>query len=79
MTINEKFLLLILITLITSFLAIAYFLSVVKPFVEKRDFIKTEIQRTMGPEQYFWKRELKMLYVYHIPLIGKIIFNFLNN
>ena len=67
-----------IIVLILSFVIIAYILSVVKPFVERRDFIKMEMQRTMGPEHFFWKRELKLLYISHIPFVGKLLFRYLN-
>ncbi|MGN0458441.1 MAG: hypothetical protein ACI4IL_05685, partial [Eubacterium sp.] len=43
------------------------YLNVIQPFVETREYIKGEINRSDGGEYYYWKRELRNLYIEHIP------------
>lgn len=46
------------------------------PFVETREYIKREINRSDDREYYYWKHELKMLYIEHIPILGWFIRRF---
>ena len=52
------------------------YLNVIQPFVETREYIKREINRPDDREYYYWKHELKMLYIEHIPIIGWVIRRF---
>lgn len=63
-----------IILLIFIFMILAVFcVKVLVPFVRERSYIKTEINRTDGEELYYWKRELKKLYLRQIPFFGKMI------
>lgn len=53
---------------ITAFLTNVYF-----PFRERRDYIKMEISRCKGNEYIYWKKQLKYLYMSHIPIIRLFI------
>lgn len=56
--------------LIIFFIFIAFFIKSYLPFKEDRDYIKAEMARSHGKEEYlYWKRELKMLYIRKIPII----------
>ena len=49
---------------------IAFFINLYLPFKQDRDYIKAEMSRSHGKEEYlYWKRELKMLYISKIPII----------
>ena len=39
--------------------------------MKARDYIKMEMQRSDGDEYYYWKSELKRLYISHIPILGR--------
>lgn len=72
-TMADYFILLIGIALIVFFLLVLivkFVAEVYVPFVVDRDYIKTEIMRTYGDSRRRWERELKRLYLRHIPLIG---------
>ena len=47
-----------------------FYFYVVMPFIEERNYIKMEMQRSDDEEYYYWKRELKRLYLSQIPIIG---------
>jgi hypothetical protein len=51
----------------------AIYVGYIKPFMEKRKYIKMEISRTKGERHTMWKRELKRLYISQIPIVGKYI------
>ena len=59
------------IIIIGFFIIFAFYVKVVMPFMQKRDYIKKEIKRSDGEEYYHWKRELKRLYLAHVPIIGR--------
>ncbi len=40
------------------------------PFRENRDYIKMEMHRAEGSEYRYWSRQLKTLYLSHIPIVG---------
>ena len=52
------------------------YLNIIQPFVETRAYIKEEINRSDGREYYYWKRELRILYIEHIPILGWFIRRF---
>lgn len=47
----------------------AFIINVLVPFKDTRDFIKMEMERSTGKKQRYWKRELKKLYISHIPVV----------
>ena len=70
--INEEKILLIVCVIIMSFLLITFlYLYMIAPFMEARRNIKTEMKRTYGREHVYWKKQLKMLYLESIPIIGR--------
>ena len=52
------------------------YLNVIQPFVETREYIKREINRSDDREYYYWKCELRNLYIEHIPILGWFIRRF---
>lgn len=50
-----------------------FYLNVIRPFTEVREYIKMEMQRSDGKEYFYWKKELKKLYMHYIPFIGLFI------
>lgn len=55
---------------------LALYFDVIRPFSETREYIKMEMQRSDGEEYYYWKNELKKLYIEHIPIFGWLIRKF---
>lgn len=53
------------------FVTLAFYFNVIAPFVQEREYIKREINRSDGEEYYYWKRKLRRLYLAHIPIIGR--------
>ena len=49
---------------------------VIHPFMKTRAYIKGEINRSEGREYYYWKRELRKLYIEQIPILGWLIKKF---
>ncbi|MDY3929373.1 MAG: hypothetical protein SOZ34_08445 [Clostridia bacterium] len=70
---NDFFLYTITVLPILLICIAVFFLNVIYPFNEKRKFIKSEIRRSDGKEYNYWKRELKKLYIEHIPIFGWLI------
>lgn len=68
---GNTYLLAIFIVIIGFFIIFAFYLKVVMPFMEERNYIKKEIKRSDGEEYYHWKKELKRLYLVHVPIIGR--------
>ncbi|MBQ9736991.1 MAG: hypothetical protein IJV86_01125 [Clostridia bacterium] len=60
-----------IIVIVGFFIIFAFYVNVVMPFMEERKYIKKEIKRSDGEEYYYWKRELKRLYLTHMPIIGR--------
>ncbi len=64
----------VLCFVILMFLALlligAYYIRVIAPFIADRHYIKMEINRSVGREYRYWKRQLKILYLCSIPIIG---------
>lgn len=51
---------------------VVFFLNVYVPFKERRRYIKMEIKRSFEQqERLYWKKELKRLYLSHIPFVGR--------
>ena len=50
-----------------------YYFNVVVPFLDKRRYIKMEMNRSDGNEYLRWKSKLKNHYLEHIPLFGRFI------
>ncbi len=69
---GNAFLFFIFIVIIGFFIVLAFCFNVVMPFMKDRDYIKREMQRSDEKEYYYWKRELKRLYLSHIPIIGRL-------
>lgn len=57
--------------------ASVFHLNVVRPFLKERSYIKMEMGRSNEEEYRYWKRELRKLYIYHIPFVGWIIYRFM--
>ena len=71
---DELFLYGFIIFFIALFFIVAFYASVIRPFMNSRHYIKKELQRACGKEEYlYWKRELKKLYITLIPIFGRII------
>ncbi len=49
------------------------FLVWLKTFLEKRAYIKNEMDYAHGEELVFWEEKLKKLYLKSIPIIGRFI------
>lgn len=52
------------------------YINIILPFTQARKYIKAEIDRSDGEEYYYWKRELRNLYIEHIPILGWFIRRF---
>ncbi len=70
---DEITLLFVLICIVGLLIVIAFYINVLRPFLDDRRYIIMEMQRSDGGEYQYWKRELKLLYISHIPIIGRII------
>lgn len=67
---SENTFLFIFLEFIVLLLTTAYYLRVIAPFIADRHYIKMEINRSVGGEYRYWKRELKKLYLCNIPILG---------
>lgn len=65
--------LILIFLIILLLLMIAFVLNVIMPLIKDRRYIKMEMQRSEGEEYEYWEKELKKLYRYYIPLIGRFI------
>ena len=61
------------IPFILLFIAV-FWMNIVKPFLKEKEYIKMEMGRSNEEEYQYWKRELKKLYIWHIPLVGPVIY-----
>ena len=68
---EDTFLIFAFVVIIGFFVVLAFYFNVIAPFMKARDYIKMVMQRSDGDEYYYWKRELKRLYISHIPIIGR--------
>lgn len=65
----------LLIVLLPLFFASAY-VNVYLPFINAVKSIKLEIRRSEGDEREFWKRELRILYIRAVPIIGEALYRY---
>ena len=73
---GENFLaIIILVSLIVLTCLGSFYMKVLVPFYNERRYIKMEIERSSGKKKDYWKRQLKILYLLHIPIIGPFIIN----
>lgn len=71
---NENITLLTFLVIFILFVVIMiYYFNVVVPFLDKRRYIKMEMNRSDGNEYLRWKSKLKNHYLEHIPLFGRFI------
>ena len=68
---EDTFLIFAFVVIIVFFIVLVFYFNVIAPFMKARDYIKMEMQRSDGDEYYYWKSELKRLYISHIPIIGR--------
>lgn len=69
---NDEILIFIAALIIGLFIILAFIFNIFLPFMEERDYIKMEMQRSYEEDEYrYWRRELKYLYLRSIPLIGR--------
>ncbi len=61
------------IALIVVLFVLIYIAKVIMPFLKDRKYIKIEMERSSGSEHEYWKKELKKLYKYYIPIIGRFL------
>ncbi len=61
------------ISLIVVLLVLIYIASVIIPFLKDRKYIIIEMERSSGAEYEYWKKQLKKLYKYYIPIIGRFL------
>ena len=47
--------------------AVSFYINVFIPFIEKRKYIKMELENAEDEEYEYWKNELKELYLSYIP------------
>ena len=60
----------VMIFLVFFFLLAVYLLSIVRPFLHQRRYIKMEMGRSLQEEMPHWRREMKRAYVSLIPIVG---------
>ena len=58
------------------FVLLALYFNIVLPFIKDREYVKMEMRRSYSEDEYrFWKRELRRVYLRHIPIIGRFFDN----
>ena len=58
------------------FVLLALYFNFIVPFVKEREYVKMEMRRSYSEDEYrFWKRELRRVYLRHIPIIGRFFDN----
>lgn len=61
----------IFVVVIVFFIVVWFYFNVAQPFAQERHYIKMEMARSNDEREYnHWKKELKRLYLAHIPIIG---------
>jgi len=71
-TTDTLFAIIFTVTIILLIILLLYF-NVLSPLLKSRKYIKMEMDRSDGREYLFWKRQLKKLYMRHIPFIGRFL------
>lgn len=70
----------IVLIIIILFCILVFYVYVIKPFVEEKRYIKSEIKRAYNEkERKYWKKKLKKLYIAYIPIIGRKILKYMGN
>jgi len=58
------------------FVLLALYFNFIVPLVKEREYVKMEMRRSYSEDEYrFWKRELRRVYLRHIPIIGRFFDN----
>jgi len=58
------------------FVLLALYFNLIVPLVKEREYVKMEMRRSYSEDEYrFWKRELRRVYLRHIPIIGRFFDN----
>ncbi len=58
------------------FVLLALYFNFIAPLVKEREYVKMEMRRSYSEDEYrFWKRELRRVYLRHIPIIGRFFDN----
>ncbi len=73
MEVSYEFLFLLFVLMLGILALIAFIINVWIPYQRERKYIKMEMKRSDGEEYYYWKRQLKRLYISHIPIVGRFI------
>lgn len=63
----------IFIVVILFLIVLTFYFKAVAPFVKRRKYIKMEMKRSNGEKYYYWKRELRKLYISRIPFMNKFL------
>ena len=67
-----KALLVLALIVLALFVLVALWINTIVPFVNSRDYIKMEMNRSFDEARYlFWKKELRKTYFRYIPFIGR--------
>ncbi len=75
MIVSGIYVMLIIIPIFVFALIVKIYTNVWIPFINERNHIKMEMQRSTGKKKEYWKRRLNILYLLHIPIIGMFIIN----
>lgn len=68
----NKGIIILFVIFIIIFILLALYLNVITPFIRERAYIKMEIKSSGTEEEYYyWKRELKRMYLRKIPIFGR--------
>ena len=74
---TDNLLLLFIVGVIIIFMsAAAVYTCIIRPFMDEREYIKGELNRSDDEEYFYWEQELKNFYIDHIPVIGWFIRKF---
>ena len=66
-----------IILIVVAIFLIALYVKNVVPFLQERSYIKMEIERSFSEsEAAYWKKELKKLYIEHIPIFHFFLWDF---
>ena len=69
---EEDLTLFIAILVILFFAIVAVYFKVILPFIYERNYIKMEVKRAeCEQEYYYWKRELKKIYLKYLIPFGR--------
>lgn len=59
--------------ILLCFILVGIYLTYIRPFLEEREYIIIEINRSCNEKEYqYWKSELRRLWLRQIPIIGKL-------